>query len=58
MTNINSDLLFEKMREKLAETMQKFNYCNGPSQMYWNGYYMSILHLQDEVNELIKDAES
>ena len=57
MTNINSDLLFEKMAEKLAEAMHKFNYGNGPSQMYWNGYHMGIRELQDDIAGLIKDAE-
>ena len=53
MTNINSDLLFEKMSEKLAEAMHKFNYGNGPSQMYWNGYHMGIRELQDDIAGLI-----
>ena len=58
MTNINSDLLFQKMSERLAEAMHKFNNCNGPSQIYWNGYHNAIFELQDEIDELVKDVES
>jgi uncharacterized protein with PIN domain len=58
MTNINSDLLFKKMSKRLAEAMRKFNSCNGPSQLYWNGYHVAIHELQDDIAGLIKDAES
>ena len=58
MTNINSDLLFEKMAEKMAKAMRKFNYCNGPSRMFWNGYHGALHELQEDIRDLIKDAES
>ena len=58
MTNINSDLLFEKMSKRLSIAMRKFNSCTGSAQLYWNGYHNAIFELQDEIDELVKDVES
>ena len=58
MTNINSDLLFEKMSKRLSKAMRKFNSCTGSAQLYWNGYHNALFELQDEIDELVKDIES
>ena len=58
MTDINSAPLYKLISKRLSKAMRKFNSCTGSAQLYWNGYHNAIFELQDEIDDLITDAES